>query len=216
MNINIMETKTITFEELLALIPNNAQTWHFGRTFDNLSDYIIDNHDGNVSEFGLETSTFDQRQIALIENWDYSMVEPLYLTKLPKGIHRVRDGSHRCIIIATLVKRGIMDYQSISVEITDHALVFANIIDWTTFLNDSWLPFYSVEPWTSNLRVKLFDSDIIQESLDLTVVNLKEQMQRFLNAQSDGLRNRIIPITIKCHWRSDATGKSRDSDWITI
>ena len=201
MQIYTLETKTFDFDALLNMIPNRPEPIGDGEVekhplhtqrFRAIADYVIQKHNADFRSYAADTGTFDKRQLEIAENWDYSKVDPLDITKKEWGL-KVRDGRHRCIIIAVLVLTGQFAYQRIDGEIHD----FQNYVDTTHFCEffSHWVLRFENNPaFRASLRIYFEADELDNSDLEKTVDIYGETADKMLNEV--GYRDRITPLKI--------------------
>ena len=207
MRIHILEHKTFDFDALLDFIPNRPEPIGDGEVekhplhsqrFRAIADYVIENHNADIGSYARETGPFDERQLGIVENWDYRKVEPLYITKTARGL-KVRDGRHRCIIIAVMVLTGQIVYQPVSGEIHDFKN-YVDIDDFCEFFRNWVLQFESEPAFRANLRIRFEVDELENNDLKKTMGKYGEMAEEILKAVSDEIGSRVMPLKIvgKC------------------
>ena len=201
MRIYTLETKTFDFDALLDMIPNHPEPIGDGeiekhplhtQRFKTIADYLIQKHNADFRSYAADTGTFDKRQLEIAENWDYSKVDPLDITKKEWGL-KVRDGRHRCIIIAVLVLTGQIAYQPVDGEITD----FQNCVDTPNFCEFfcNWVLRFENKPeYKASLRIYFEAAELEDTDLKKTVDLYGETADKML--KEVGYRDRITPLKI--------------------
>ena len=203
MRVYILEQKTFDFEALLDFIPNRPEPIGDGEVekhplhsqrFRAIADYIIKNHNADIRSYAAVTGTFDKRQLEIVENWDYRKAEALDLTKTDRGL-KVRDGRHRCIIIAVMVLTQQIAYQPVDGEIHD----FQNYVDTTQFYEffQEWvLQFERNAEYKASLRIYFNTSEIHKQDLAETVCQYGLLTKEMLLDIHDVFRKRITPLKL--------------------
>ena len=203
MRIYILEQKTFDFDALLDFIPNRPEPIDDGEVekhplhsqrFRAIADYIIKNHNADIRSYAAVTGTFDKRQLEIVENWDYRKVEVLDLTKTDRGL-KVRDGRHRCIIIAVMVLTQQKAYQPVDGEIHD----FQNYVDTTQFYEFfcNWVLRFETNPaFRASLRIYFEADELENNDLKKTVDLYGETADGMLKAFPHRIRDRITPLKI--------------------
>ena len=201
MTIYFLEIKTFHFESLLNFIPNRPEPIGDGETekypkhsqrMRQIADYIIDKHHASFQSYAAETGTFDKRQLGIAEvsNWDYRKCKTLDLTQTERGL-KVRDGRHRCIILAVLVKTRQIAYQPIDGEITDSQKRVV-VTDFRSFFENYVTRFEKDNDYRANLRIN-FEAEELDDS------DLKKTMQRYKATTIEMLRD--VPDQTKARIR---------------
>ena len=201
MRIYILEQKTFNFDTLLDFIPNRPEPIDDGEVekhplhsqrFRAIADYIIKNHNADIRSYAAVTGTFDKRQLEIVENWDYRKVEVLDLTKTDRGL-KVRDGRHRCIIIAVMVLTQKFAYQPVDGEIHD----FQNYVDTPHFYEFfcNWVLQFETKPaFRASLRIYFEVDELENNDLEKTVDFYGEMADEMLKGVHHRVRERITPL----------------------
>ena len=207
MKIYLLETQTFDFEALLDFIPNRPEPIGDGEVEKHplhtqriraIADYVIQNHNADFRSYAAETGTFDNRQLENAENWDYNNFKPLDVTQTDNGV-RVRDGRHRCIILAVLVLTGQIPYHQITGEITD----FKNHVDtddFRAFFAD-WIRKFEADNYEANLRIGFDVSELYNQDVSETLQQYKTLTETLLQGIPEQTQKRILPLKIVgyCH-----------------
>lgn len=208
MRIYKLELKTFDFDALLNFIPNRPEPigdgevekypFHSQRIKD-IANYIIENHNADFASYASETGTFDNRQLEVADNWDSEKFKPLDLTKIEQGL-RVRDGRHRCLILAVFVMTGKFAYQNVTGEITDHQN-YVDTFDYDSFFRD-WITVFELDAdYQANLRIQFDVAELHNQDLIETLHRYKTQTIAMLREVSEQTQSRIMPLKIvgSCH-----------------
>ena len=205
MKIFLLETKTLDFQALLNMIPNRPEPIGDGEAekyplhtqrFSAIAEHIINNYGGDFRVYAEATGTFDDRELDIVDNFDYAKVKPLDLTQTERGL-KVRDGRHRCIIIAVSVLTERFAYQSVKGEITDVANC-VEVSDFQGFFPD-WVAKFEGDPdYDANLWIHFDVDELHNRDLTDTMERYKSSIETMLEGIPADIQNRIKPLKVVC------------------
>lgn len=205
MKIFLLETKTFDFQAILDMIPNRPEPIGDGEVekhpnhtqrFSAIAEHVIDTYAGDLRAYSADTGTFDKRQLDIAENFDYTKVKPLDLTQTDRGL-KVRDGRHRCIIIAVSVLMERFAYQPIRGEITD-PLNFIETSDFETFFRDWQSRFEALPDYDANLWIHFNAAELDNRNLTDTIARYKPMIETLIAGIPVETQNRVKPLKVIC------------------